>query len=285
MHLPDAPSDSPDCPDRGLVGGPDSAPPGGLRERNKHAKRHRIVAAAAELFEKQGFEKTTAREISRVADIGTGTLFNYVRDKRELLFLVFEAGAARRLDEVERAAARKHDVVEGLMAVFGPFIEFYAERPDLSRHFARELFFRRSEETHGMAALNARLLGAIAGVLRRGMDSGRLREDLPIPDAVQLVMAQYALWIQNWLGMENSSYADVRPGLRRGLRLSVEGMAREGAPASTSTRKKTMRNKTMRNKTTSNRATTAKTTAKTNKNTNKNTNKKTPTAKTGRDTQ
>jgi hypothetical protein len=32
------------------------------------------------------------------------TLFNYVRDKRELLFLVFEAGAAYRLDRIEGVA-------------------------------------------------------------------------------------------------------------------------------------------------------------------------------------
>lgn len=211
-----------------------STPAPGLRERNKRAKRERIVAAAAELFEKQGFEATTAREISRLADIGTGTLFNYVGDKRELLFLVFESGAARLLDSIEASVARKQDVVEGLMAIFGPFIGFYAERPDLSRHFARELFFRRVEEMHGMAALNARLFDLVEGVLQRGVESGRLRTDLPMRDALSLVMAQYGFWIQSWLGMEMSSRAEVEPGLRRALRLGVEGMAR----AKTTTRRK-----------------------------------------------
>ena len=202
---------------------------GGLRERNKRAKRHRIVAAAAELFETQGFRATTAREISRRADIGTGTLFNYVRDKHELLFLVFEAGAARRLDRIDATVARKRDVVAGLMAIFGPFLEFYAERPDLSRHFARELFFRRSEDTHGMAILNARLVGSVRGVLQRGLDSGRLRSDLCIADAVRVVMAQYGFWIQSWLGVESSAYAEVRPGLRRTLQLLMDGMQGERA--------------------------------------------------------
>ena len=218
------------------------APQDGLRERNKREKLRRIVAAAAELFEKQGFEATTGREISRRADIGTGTLFNYVRDKRELLFLVFEAGAARRLDQVEAAVARKRDVVEGLMAIFGPFIEFYAERPELARHFARELFFRRSEDTHGMAILNARLVGSVKGVLQRGLDSGRLRGDLCIEDAVRVVMAQYGFWIQSWLGMESAAYAEVRPGLRRTLRLIADGMQAEGTSAQGGRAKRKTRN-------------------------------------------
>jgi hypothetical protein len=110
------------------------------------------------------------------------------------------------------------------MAIFSPFIEFYAERPELARHFARELFFRRSEETHGMAALNIRLVGLIAGVLQRGVDSGRLRQDLCLAEAVSLVPAQYGFWVQSWLGVESIPEAEVAPGLRRGLRLSIEGM-------------------------------------------------------------
>src|SRR5215831_3828920 len=102
------------------------AAPAGLRERNKREKLARIRAAARTLFRKHGFESTTAREICERAGIGVGTLFLYVRDKRELLFLTFEEDARRIFAEARAAAARETDVVAQLMAYFGRFIAYYA---------------------------------------------------------------------------------------------------------------------------------------------------------------
>jgi AcrR family transcriptional regulator len=208
-------------------------PASGLRERNKQDKLRRIVAAAAERFAAAGFEATSAREISRRAGIGTGTLFTYVRDKRELLFLVFEADALRLLAEAEAAAARRRGVVGALLALFGPFIDFYATRPELSRLFARELFFRRPEETHGMEALSWRLARAVTDVLARGVERGELRADLPLGVAAGAVLAQYSFWIQRWLGAEAVAHEAVPRGLRAGLELLLDGMrAEEGADGS-----------------------------------------------------
>ncbi|MFQ5699859.1 MAG: TetR/AcrR family transcriptional regulator, partial [Myxococcota bacterium] len=122
-----------------------SIQPESLRERSKRAKRARIVAAARKLFERKGFEATTAREICRHAGIGTGTLFLYARDKRELLFLVFrdEARALYRsgLEKAENASS----LIDALMYLFGEFIEFYSRRPALSRWILEELFWREHE--------------------------------------------------------------------------------------------------------------------------------------------
>lgn len=200
--------------------------PVGLRERHKRDKRARIVAAAGELFAARGFEATTGREISRRAGIGTGTLFTYVGDKRELLFLVFRADAERLLEEAEAGAARRRSVVPALLAIFAPFVRYYGTRPELSRLFVRELFFRPAEETRGMDALDRRLGRAVAGVLERGRERGALRSDLPVATAASAVMAQYGLAIQRWLGAGALREGDVLPTLRAGLELLVDGLAR-----------------------------------------------------------
>src|SRR5262245_47787906 len=72
--------------------------PRGLRERNKRDKQQRIVNAARELFREKGFEATTAREVCKRAQIGTGTLFLYVKDKHELLLWAFREDAERLLE-------------------------------------------------------------------------------------------------------------------------------------------------------------------------------------------
>jgi AcrR family transcriptional regulator len=201
----------------------------GLRERHKREKRERIVAAAAELFASLGFDGATGREISRRAGVGTGTLFTYVRDKRELLFLVFQADAVRLLEEAEKASARERDVVPALLAAFRPFLRFYATRPALSRLFVRELFFRAPEETRGIAALDERLGGLVAEILRRGRARGAVRRDVDTAAATTAVLAQYGFWVQRWLGTGAIAYEDVEPALCAGLTLLLEGLAGEDA--------------------------------------------------------
>ncbi|GAA4936852.1 TetR/AcrR family transcriptional regulator [Streptomonospora halophila] len=46
----------------------------------------RLVAAALELFEEQGYEKTTVIEIAERAGLTKSTFFRHFRDKREVLF-------------------------------------------------------------------------------------------------------------------------------------------------------------------------------------------------------
>ena len=62
---------------------------GSRRERNKQDKLRRIKEAARRLFYERGFEATTTQAIAEAADIGTGTLFSYVRVKEDLLLMVF----------------------------------------------------------------------------------------------------------------------------------------------------------------------------------------------------
>ncbi len=125
----------------------------GLRERNKREKLERITASARELFRSKGFDETTAREICERARIGTGTLFLYVRDKRELLFLCFEADARRLFAEGRAEAVRTVGLVPQLMCLFRRFIGVLRRRPralegDRSRALLPTARTRRHRPAH-----------------------------------------------------------------------------------------------------------------------------------------
>ena len=51
-------------------------------------RRMEIVNAAVELFVIKGFHKTTVREIARKFGMSVGTLYEYIRTKEDILFLV-----------------------------------------------------------------------------------------------------------------------------------------------------------------------------------------------------
>ena len=54
-------------------------------------RRLQIVDASVKLFIEKGFHKTTTREIAREAGISTGLLYEYVRTKEDVLYLVCDA--------------------------------------------------------------------------------------------------------------------------------------------------------------------------------------------------
>jgi AcrR family transcriptional regulator len=57
-----------------------------LRERKRARTRQALVEAAVDLFERNGYERTTIADIAVAADIGTRTFFSYFATKEELLF-------------------------------------------------------------------------------------------------------------------------------------------------------------------------------------------------------
>jgi AcrR family transcriptional regulator len=50
-------------------------------------RRGQIITAAIELFGKNGYHSTTIRDIAKLADVSIGTIYQYVSDKEDVLFL------------------------------------------------------------------------------------------------------------------------------------------------------------------------------------------------------
>jgi hypothetical protein len=55
------------------------------RQRRSQATYDRALAAAARLFERLGYEKTTTNKVAEAAGISIGTLYHYIADKDALL--------------------------------------------------------------------------------------------------------------------------------------------------------------------------------------------------------
>src|SRR5438093_2985297 len=69
--------------------GDSAAPTLGLREKHKIDKLRRIRSSARKVFLEKGFDAATTREVAEIAEVSHATVFLYAKDKRDLLFLVF----------------------------------------------------------------------------------------------------------------------------------------------------------------------------------------------------
>jgi AcrR family transcriptional regulator len=118
----------------------------GRRERNKIEKQARIVEAARELFQRQGFAETTTQQIAEAADIGTGTLFLYAKSKEDLLVMVFKDEMLATVRAIYAALPTHASATDQMMTVFNQMADYHARDPELSRVLLKELVIPSSLE-------------------------------------------------------------------------------------------------------------------------------------------
>lgn len=84
-----------------------------VKDEKLIAKRRRqMVKAAVRLFIEKGFHRTTTREIAREAGFSIGTLYEYIRKKEDILYLVCDSI----YDEVRRRIEETLSVENGSVA-------------------------------------------------------------------------------------------------------------------------------------------------------------------------
>ncbi len=92
-----------------------SAP--GRRTRDPIGKRRQIVTAAIKLFARQGFERTTTREIAEAAGVAEGTLYIHFPSKNDILFAFFKGHALEPVFAILEEAGEQdeYDVLQTLV--------------------------------------------------------------------------------------------------------------------------------------------------------------------------
>jgi AcrR family transcriptional regulator len=163
-----------------------------LRDRKKERTRQAIVDAATELFQRQGYERTTIADIAAAAEIGTRTFFSYFASKEELLFPQADARVQAAVDAIanrgpgdgpvdvllralRNASAPDDDLVSPLAAlrlklartvpaVRGRGLQLQADaQREIARHLAAA--FPEQLDEAGAGALVGAFVGAVAGAL------------------------------------------------------------------------------------------------------------------------
>lgn len=210
----------------------------GRRARQKQDKLDRIKAAARELFASQGFAATTTQQIAERADIGTGTLFLYVRSKEEALVLVFHDEMGRVCDAAFAALPRRASLLAQLVRFYSALVAFHEREPGLARVFVKELLFVNS------TGLRRSVLGFVDDLAARWAElieaakvRGAIAGDVPARVLAENCFAVYALNLQRWLGLQESlpTRAFITR-LREAFALQLRGLTTPSCPAASGRR-------------------------------------------------
>ncbi|MFB6818818.1 TetR/AcrR family transcriptional regulator [Streptomyces sp. NPDC056347] len=95
-----------------------------LRERKKFRTRHRLLAAATELFSERGFDGVSVAEIAEAAEVSKMTVFNYFASKEDLVLSPME----EHIGDVARVVRDRAPGRSVLVAVRTQFLEAIERR-------------------------------------------------------------------------------------------------------------------------------------------------------------
>lgn len=94
--------------------------------------RRRIIIATMKCVAQVGYAKATIREIARMADVTSASLYNYFPNKAELLRATIEARADAAIPRLRKAATVPGDAVDRIEAVLDECGALMREFPDLA---------------------------------------------------------------------------------------------------------------------------------------------------------
>jgi AcrR family transcriptional regulator len=115
---------------------PNPSGPSERQERRRARNRAALLNATREAVQKKGVEATTMQDITTLADVAAGTIYNYFDSKQELLRAVFEDELSNLALSVQVIADEMHDTIRSTACGYWLTLEGVATKP-LWRHLMR----------------------------------------------------------------------------------------------------------------------------------------------------
>jgi len=164
-------------------------PPDYLKIKNRaliEKRRQQISDSAMKLFAEKGYHNTSVRDIATLSSLSTGSIYDYVRNKEDILFLVSKSFFENLEKEMEKALKGLEDplmqlkaAIEAALSVIENFQEYvlityreskYFKKKDLIGIFQQEsfiinIFLRIIEKGNRMSVFNVREPFVVANLL------------------------------------------------------------------------------------------------------------------------
>jgi AcrR family transcriptional regulator len=195
------------------------------RQSQKAATRQRVLDAARDLFDSQGYEGTTIREIARRAGVAVGSVFTTFSSKGEILSEVMQARLEPLYAEIDRVMPHlRGPTVDRLRTMFAIHFEFEARSLRLFLLHIAAAYDWTLPPTAQPYGHNRRLQNVIREALEKGVADGDVRPDVDFQEVIDLLMAAYA-WSYRLAVTSNADSKALIGVMDRQIGLIAEGFA------------------------------------------------------------
>ena len=186
-------------------------------------RRAQIVEAATRLVARQGFAKTVVRDIAEEANISVGLVYEYVRSKEDILFLIYEHWARVWGEGLEKALARSEDPLDQLMSGVSFLVTAADKHADVTHLFYRETGHLSDYGTEQAKQTEREMVDRLTAVLEGGIAGDLLRPDTDsVALATQLVLLSHGWVLKGYLLRKGRTAAGYATSL---VEMAVNGWA------------------------------------------------------------
>jgi AcrR family transcriptional regulator len=174
--------------------------------------RRKLLAAAKQIFAKNGFEAARLEDISAGAGYTRGAFYANFKSKEDIFFALFEEWVRERIDSVTAALSRHKDPLEKLAALRKHYAQLAQDRRLVLISLEFKLYALRHPEAHARLQNRHRRIRACFGDLFSEL-LRPLGQTLPIPNpAASTCLGALAqgLLLEHLMDPKTLSDGDVR---------------------------------------------------------------------------
>lgn len=158
-------------------------------------RREQIVAAATKLFSEKGYHGTTTREIARTSGLGTGTLYEYVNSKEDILYLVCDMIHTQVEERLKLVSCEGDRMIDRLPVILSGFFKVMDDLQELVLLIYQETKSLPSEYMVRVLAREEQISEYFANLLHAGIADGSFSVE---PEVVSLMAHNIMVLGQMW---------------------------------------------------------------------------------------
>lgn len=151
-----------------------------LTEEEQARRRHEIFHQVVNVFLKKGFQETSMREIAEAAGLGKSTLYDYFRNKDEILVYYFEDQLNDLTTEARQIALQNEPADKRLHEITETHMEFLQANKNLFMKMSMEAQRLKPESQRKIQAKRYVYQDLICALIDEGIREGAFRKVNPL---------------------------------------------------------------------------------------------------------
>jgi len=159
-------------------------------------RRQQICKAALQAFTQNGFHETNLRQITNLAGLAYGSIYDYVKTKNDILFLIYDSILGELYHRLEEAAKSSEDPIEQMRALIYAAMDHTDEYQDaIILLYQESRVMKTSGHLSEVFEKERSYLRIFDEVLQRGVRQGvfRIRSPQVLENILPMMTSAWAL--------------------------------------------------------------------------------------------
>lgn len=190
------------------MGGTDTRIASNIKDKELiNTRRQELVNATVKLFVKNGFHKTTVREIAREFGMSMGALYDYIRTKEDILFLVCDHISKSVSDKLQNSLAGDDEPAEKLRDAIRDYFAIIDSIQDYTLLLYQETKSLNRSDRNYILSAEMELTKIFEDILAEGIRQKTFRIDRRTAKIIaNNIMVQGQMWaFRRWITQKNFS--------------------------------------------------------------------------------